>query len=226
MNINNNIIVYIHFFFLSCGLRLEYSPLQYMYAMIFALEEINDSKTLLPGVKLGYHIFDCCGQSPWAPQATLSLAGGDSTTCNIFSYTDDSPQYGEEINKTRGLCCVSKWTQMIMNLYLKWKETCFCLWIICHVTIILFSMLRWAEYPPYHWCGVLCNSWDTLQNPGATLCAVSEYGFETEWTVYCSFIQNIFRELLLLFDVLKQSYFMLNGKKQQPLRMMTKSLNE
>uniref|UniRef100_A0A3Q1J5G2 G-protein coupled receptors family 3 profile domain-containing protein n=1 Tax=Anabas testudineus TaxID=64144 RepID=A0A3Q1J5G2_ANATE len=61
---------------------LEYAPLQYMYAMVFALEEINLSKTLLPGLKLGYRIFDCCGQSPWAPQAALSLAGGDSTTCD------------------------------------------------------------------------------------------------------------------------------------------------
>ncbi|XP_067364187.1 extracellular calcium-sensing receptor-like [Channa argus] len=66
---------------------LEYAPLQYMYAMVFALEEINDNPTLLPGVKLGYHMFDCCGQSPWAPQAALSLAGGDSVSCNL---SDDS----------------------------------------------------------------------------------------------------------------------------------------
>ncbi|KAK2847387.1 hypothetical protein Q5P01_010386 [Channa striata] len=62
---------------------LEYAPLQYMYAMVFALEEINDNPTLLPGVKLGYHIFDCCGQPPWAPQAALSLAGGDRDSCNL-----------------------------------------------------------------------------------------------------------------------------------------------
>uniref|UniRef100_A0A3Q1J5L1 G-protein coupled receptors family 3 profile domain-containing protein n=1 Tax=Anabas testudineus TaxID=64144 RepID=A0A3Q1J5L1_ANATE len=65
---------------LSRGLRLDYAPLQYVYAMVFALEEINLSKSLLPGVKLGYHIFDSCGQPLWAPQAALSLAGGDSTT--------------------------------------------------------------------------------------------------------------------------------------------------
>uniref|UniRef100_A0A3Q1JCK5 G-protein coupled receptors family 3 profile domain-containing protein n=1 Tax=Anabas testudineus TaxID=64144 RepID=A0A3Q1JCK5_ANATE len=59
---------------------LQYAPLQYMYAMVFALEEINHSKSLLPGVRLGYHIFDCCSRPPWAPQAALSLAGGDSTT--------------------------------------------------------------------------------------------------------------------------------------------------
>ncbi|XP_026220549.1 extracellular calcium-sensing receptor-like [Anabas testudineus] len=68
---------------------LQYAPLQYMYAMVFALEEINHSKSLLPGVRLGYHIFDCCSRPPWAPQAALSLAGGDSTTCD---FTNDSTE--------------------------------------------------------------------------------------------------------------------------------------
>ncbi|XP_055370246.1 extracellular calcium-sensing receptor-like [Betta splendens] len=66
---------------------LDYGPLQYMYTMIFTLEEINHSETLLPGMKLGYRIFDTCSRPPWAPQAALSLAGGDSIIC---SYTEDS----------------------------------------------------------------------------------------------------------------------------------------
>ncbi|RCU34448.1 hypothetical protein DVA81_19640, partial [Acinetobacter baumannii] len=37
--------------------------------MVFALEEINHSTTLLPGVKLGYHIRDSCALHPWAMQA-------------------------------------------------------------------------------------------------------------------------------------------------------------
>ncbi|XP_055370247.1 extracellular calcium-sensing receptor-like [Betta splendens] len=67
---------------------LEYAPLQYMYAMVFALEEINHSKTLLPGVKLGYHMYDCCGQSPWAPQdqtIPLIIGGASSVTAEILS---------------------------------------------------------------------------------------------------------------------------------------------
>uniref|UniRef100_UPI0037E9BE36 extracellular calcium-sensing receptor-like n=1 Tax=Semicossyphus pulcher TaxID=241346 RepID=UPI0037E9BE36 len=60
---------------------LEHVPLQYIYAMVFAMEEINNSTTLLPGVKLGYHIFDSCGRPPWALQAALSLVGGDRTSC-------------------------------------------------------------------------------------------------------------------------------------------------
>ncbi|XP_026153822.1 extracellular calcium-sensing receptor-like [Mastacembelus armatus] len=56
------------------GLDLE--PLKYMYAMAFAVEEINHNSTLLPGVKLGYRIFDCCGQYPWALKEALSVVGG------------------------------------------------------------------------------------------------------------------------------------------------------
>uniref|UniRef100_A0A3Q2UWB3 Extracellular calcium-sensing receptor-like n=1 Tax=Haplochromis burtoni TaxID=8153 RepID=A0A3Q2UWB3_HAPBU len=52
---------------------LEYVPLQYIYAMVFALEEINHSTMLLPGIKLGYHIFDSCGRPPWALQSGLFL---------------------------------------------------------------------------------------------------------------------------------------------------------
>ncbi|XP_063348615.1 extracellular calcium-sensing receptor-like [Pelmatolapia mariae] len=69
---------------------LEYVPLQYIYAMVFALEEINHSTMLLPGIKLGYHIFDSCGRPPWALQSALSLVGGDSTSCNSTNPPDYS----------------------------------------------------------------------------------------------------------------------------------------
>ncbi|XP_069390808.1 extracellular calcium-sensing receptor-like [Paralichthys olivaceus] len=65
----------------SCS-RLEALPLQYIYAMVFALEEINHSTTLLPGVKLGYHIHDSCALPLWALRTALSLVGGDSSSCD------------------------------------------------------------------------------------------------------------------------------------------------
>ncbi|XP_068173687.1 extracellular calcium-sensing receptor-like [Antennarius striatus] len=57
---------------------LENLPLQYVYAMVFAIEEINNSTALLPDVKLGYHIHDSCALPSWAMQAVLSVVGGDS----------------------------------------------------------------------------------------------------------------------------------------------------
>ncbi|XP_070825812.1 extracellular calcium-sensing receptor-like [Chaetodon trifascialis] len=81
---------------------LENLPLQYIYAMMFALEEINHSTTLLPGVKLGYHIRDSCALHPWAMQAALSLVGGDSASCNSAAQLGYSAGYGEGISERRG----------------------------------------------------------------------------------------------------------------------------
>ncbi|XP_075330713.1 olfactory receptor CR1 [Odontesthes bonariensis] len=75
---------------------LQNLPLQYIYAMVFALEEINHSSTLLPGLKLGYHIHDSCALPAWALQAALSLVGGDTSTCKTAA------GYEEEIRQKRG----------------------------------------------------------------------------------------------------------------------------
>lgn len=88
--------------FLIPGFRLENLPLQYLYAMVFALEEINHSTTLLPGVKLGYHIHDSCALHPWATQATLSLVGGDSNSCDSAATPLHSAKYGDGIREWRG----------------------------------------------------------------------------------------------------------------------------
>uniref|UniRef100_A0A672Z6B4 Olfactory receptor C family, r1 n=1 Tax=Sphaeramia orbicularis TaxID=375764 RepID=A0A672Z6B4_9TELE len=60
----------------------EVKLLKSMYAMAFAVEEINHNKTLLQGVKLGYRILDSCGRYPWVLKAALSLVGGDAHSCN------------------------------------------------------------------------------------------------------------------------------------------------
>uniref|UniRef100_A0A3Q1G1Z0 Olfactory receptor C family, r1 n=1 Tax=Acanthochromis polyacanthus TaxID=80966 RepID=A0A3Q1G1Z0_9TELE len=75
---------------------LQNLPLQYIYAMVFALEEINHSTALLPGVKLGYHIHDSCALPPWAIHAALSLVGGDSSSCDTAALPAGSE---EEIRK-------------------------------------------------------------------------------------------------------------------------------
>ncbi|XP_037631631.1 extracellular calcium-sensing receptor-like [Sebastes umbrosus] len=77
-------------------------PLQYLYAMVFALEEINHSTTLLPGVKLGYHIRDSCALPPWVIQAILSLVGGDSASCYSAAPLGYSAGDGEGIGERRG----------------------------------------------------------------------------------------------------------------------------
>uniref|UniRef100_G3P7Q0 G-protein coupled receptors family 3 profile domain-containing protein n=1 Tax=Gasterosteus aculeatus aculeatus TaxID=481459 RepID=G3P7Q0_GASAC len=47
--------------------------LQYAFTMIFAIREINNSSDLLPGVTLGYRIFDSCPSVPVSIRASLNL---------------------------------------------------------------------------------------------------------------------------------------------------------
>ena len=72
-------------FFLKILFRLDPGELQYAYTMMFAINEINNSSELLPGVTLGYRIFDSCPSIPLSIRASLNLmnryeSGDDS--CN------------------------------------------------------------------------------------------------------------------------------------------------
>ncbi|XP_043975249.1 extracellular calcium-sensing receptor-like isoform X2 [Gambusia affinis] len=50
--------------------------LQFSRTMVFAIEEINNSTELLPGVRLGYQIFDTCASVPVAVHAAFQLSNG------------------------------------------------------------------------------------------------------------------------------------------------------
>lgn len=81
--------------------------------MVFAVEEINHLTTLLPGVKLGYHIHNSCGLPLWALQSALSMVGGDSATCNLIAPQDYSAGYGEESRDRKGnFTCSLMFTDM------------------------------------------------------------------------------------------------------------------
>ncbi|TDH14800.1 hypothetical protein EPR50_G00024690 [Perca flavescens] len=54
--------------------------------MIFAIEEINNSTELLPGIKLGYHIYDSCASVP----ATVHVAFQLSNALDPVFYTGNN----------------------------------------------------------------------------------------------------------------------------------------
>ncbi|XP_034024838.1 extracellular calcium-sensing receptor-like [Thalassophryne amazonica] len=67
---------------------LDPGELQYAYTMIFAIEEINNSSELLPGVTLGYRIFDSCPSIPLSIRASLNLMNqyeNEESSCDHFS---------------------------------------------------------------------------------------------------------------------------------------------
>ncbi|KAJ7996264.1 hypothetical protein DPEC_G00235290 [Dallia pectoralis] len=53
--------------------RYNFRGFRWLQAMIFAIEEVNNSSTLLPNITLGYRIFDTCNTVSKALEATLSF---------------------------------------------------------------------------------------------------------------------------------------------------------
>lgn len=96
------------YFCLVSAFRLQMLPLQYVYSMVFALEEINRSPTLLPGLRLGYHIRDSCALPTWAMRGAMTLVGGESATCDSEALSDSPGAPEEEQDEGRGALVDSK----------------------------------------------------------------------------------------------------------------------
>ncbi|XP_048837901.1 extracellular calcium-sensing receptor-like [Brienomyrus brachyistius] len=61
---------------------LDPGELQYAQTMIFAIDEINNSSEILPGVSLGYRIYDSCPSIPLSVRASLALMNGHEEETN------------------------------------------------------------------------------------------------------------------------------------------------
>uniref|UniRef100_A0A8C5CMS5 Extracellular calcium-sensing receptor-like n=1 Tax=Gadus morhua TaxID=8049 RepID=A0A8C5CMS5_GADMO len=69
---------------LQCTRYLNFRAFQFAQSMLFAIEEINNSTDLLPGIKLGYKIYDACGSIARAVRVALSLINGNEETATTF----------------------------------------------------------------------------------------------------------------------------------------------
>ncbi|KAI4815082.1 hypothetical protein KUCAC02_005248 [Chaenocephalus aceratus] len=56
---------------------LDFRGFQFAQAMLFALEEVNNSTVLLPGISLGYRIYDSCGSIAKSVRVALAFANGN-----------------------------------------------------------------------------------------------------------------------------------------------------
>ncbi|XP_026889028.2 extracellular calcium-sensing receptor-like [Electrophorus electricus] len=59
---------------------LDFRAFQYSQSLIFAVEEINNSSSLLPGVSLGYKIYDTCGSTAVGVRMAMALMNGNDNT--------------------------------------------------------------------------------------------------------------------------------------------------
>ncbi|KAK2847375.1 hypothetical protein Q5P01_010374 [Channa striata] len=71
---------------LRCTGRIDSEELGFSRAMIFAIEEINNSLKLLPGITLGYQIHDSCASVPMAVKVAFQLTNG----LDSYFYTNDN----------------------------------------------------------------------------------------------------------------------------------------
>uniref|UniRef100_A0A669EVC1 G-protein coupled receptors family 3 profile domain-containing protein n=1 Tax=Oreochromis niloticus TaxID=8128 RepID=A0A669EVC1_ORENI len=63
--------------YLLFGSSLNFREFQFAQAMRFAIEEINNSSDLLPGVSLGYKMYDTCGSIARGIKVALALVNGN-----------------------------------------------------------------------------------------------------------------------------------------------------
>ncbi|XP_066540569.1 extracellular calcium-sensing receptor-like [Hoplias malabaricus] len=59
---------------------LDFSAFQFSQSLIYAIEEINNSSSLLPGVSLGYRIYDTCGSTAMGVRMAMALINGNEQT--------------------------------------------------------------------------------------------------------------------------------------------------
>lgn len=85
----------------SCSGQFNRHSYQMVQAMIFAISQINQNKTILPGVKLGYDIKDTCG----TVENTIRVALNYSFVWKHFRLTDQcgGDKNNSEINVTGNL---------------------------------------------------------------------------------------------------------------------------
>ncbi|XP_028681627.1 extracellular calcium-sensing receptor-like [Erpetoichthys calabaricus] len=69
---------------------LNFRELRFAQTMIFAIEEINNNTQLLPGISLGYKIYDTCGFIPLSLRATMGLVNGQDESFSNSSCTQTS----------------------------------------------------------------------------------------------------------------------------------------
>uniref|UniRef100_A0A3B4FM42 Extracellular calcium-sensing receptor-like n=1 Tax=Pundamilia nyererei TaxID=303518 RepID=A0A3B4FM42_9CICH len=76
---------------------LNFRDLQFAQAMLFAIEEINNSTDLLPGISVGYKIYDTCGSVARSVGVTLALANGNENVSVPSKTSCTKPAYVQAI---------------------------------------------------------------------------------------------------------------------------------
>ncbi|XP_051778506.1 vomeronasal type-2 receptor 1-like [Erpetoichthys calabaricus] len=73
----------------------DFNIKEFLFAktMAFAAEEINNNSNILPGISMGYKIYDDCSSVPLAMKAAMALVNGLEKSVTNFSCTKPSNFY-------------------------------------------------------------------------------------------------------------------------------------
>ncbi|XP_037395793.1 extracellular calcium-sensing receptor-like [Pygocentrus nattereri] len=61
-------------------MSLDFRTFQFSQSLIFAIEEINNSSSLLPGVSLGFKLYDTCGSTAMGVRMAMALVNGNENS--------------------------------------------------------------------------------------------------------------------------------------------------
>ncbi|XP_060778997.1 extracellular calcium-sensing receptor-like [Neoarius graeffei] len=61
-------------------MSIGFRAFQYSQTLIYAIEEINNSSSLLPGVSLGYKIYDTCGSAAQGVKVAMAFVNGNKNS--------------------------------------------------------------------------------------------------------------------------------------------------
>ncbi|MED6270934.1 hypothetical protein CHARACLAT_015243, partial [Characodon lateralis] len=75
----------------TCTGSINSRELRFSRAVMFAIEEINNNMELLPGITLGYEIYDSCASVPVAMHVAFQLSNGQDP---VFQLGDNCSQFG------------------------------------------------------------------------------------------------------------------------------------
>ncbi|XP_040271822.1 vomeronasal type-2 receptor 26-like [Bufo bufo] len=74
------------------GITLRYY--RHFLAILFAIQEINESHVLLPNITMGLEIYDSCAYESRALESTMKLLTGDQNTIPNYQYKNKGPLVG------------------------------------------------------------------------------------------------------------------------------------
>ena len=95
--------------------------------MIFAIEEINNSTSLLPNISLGYKVFDSCGSIMATMRVAMALLNGNDTSGQSCS---DKPPIHTVIGASESsstiimLRALGAFQIPVVNVYNRYSSNC------------------------------------------------------------------------------------------------------